>query len=175
VVTVGVNMEEIEVLKSKALDTYLSEAKYTQVEDLLTACVVEISCSVANMMRLIYQIRGSGKAPDLKDIRSETQNVIRHVAIMAHCVNVEIPEFEEIEEFYEDELTIEVKMDAMMALMSIQYISSNMTMEYFSGLAEEDDMVDEDILEVGIVDMLANAYSVCNRFKLDYTNVIVYG
>ena len=168
-------MEEIEVLKCKALDDYLAEEKYTQVEDLMTTCAVNVAASATSIMIDVYKVRGTRGTPFLDSIKSDLQIIIKHAAVMAHCLGLNIPELEEIEEFYENELPIESKMDTILSCLSIQHVSSSFVAEYFAGELDEDSPVDLDMMQVGIIDIIANTYAICQRFKFDFTKVIVYG
>jgi hypothetical protein len=168
-------MEEIEVLKAKALDDYLAEEKYTQVEDLMTVCAVNIAASATGVMLSAYEVRGTGDKPDLDSIKSDLQIIIKHAAVIAHCLDINVPELEEIEEFFEDELPIESKMDTILSTLSIQHISSSLVAEYFAGEIDEDSPVDLDMMQVGVVDIIANTYAICQRYKFDFTEVVVYG
>jgi hypothetical protein len=168
-------MEEIEKLKTRALDEYLAEDKYTQVEDLITACGVNIGCATAGILEEVYKVRGTGKTPTLKPIAQDLQIIIQHVAIIAHCLEMEIPELENIEEFVEDEIDIEVQMDATMTALAMQSISANMVLEYFAGVMDGDELWDYDAIDASIIDMLAHCLAICRRFKLNFVNVIVHG
>jgi len=171
-------MEEIEVLMGKALDEYLEGKKYAQTEDLLAACATNISDSLAGMQYEIFEVRGTGRAPDLGKIAGDIQDLIQNVAVMAHCLDLYIPEFEEIEEFIEEEFNQDHKMDATMCLLSIHHIFSKMILEYYVAASDPEDQQDllaDEMMQVGIIDMLASLMSICNRYKLDFTRVVVYG
>jgi hypothetical protein len=168
-------MEEIEKLKAMGLDVYLTKEKYVQAEDLITACAVNINCSLAVVLGEVFLVRGTGKLPNLKTIAKELRNVIQHIAIFAHCLDVEIPEEEEIDEFIEEELPEDSQMDVILSVLSMKHASSNMVLEFFESKLNESNPFDWDMMDVGILDMLANCKAICNRFKLNFPEVIVYG
>jgi len=168
-------MEEIEKLKSRGLDEYLENEKYAQVEDLITACAVNLSNSLAGIMYEMYKVRGTKTKPNEDQIRSDIQIVIEHIAILAHCLDLGIPEYEEIMEFYEDDVGFDLKMDVCLAAMNANYISSNMSLEYFSNGFGEDDPVDNNMMQVGILDVICSMMAICNRLGFDFIDVIVRG
>lgn len=170
-------MEEIEKLKVVALDEYLAGDNYAQVEDLLATCALNLSVALSSVLLKVYEVRGTGKSPDLDAVAKELRSVIQHIAVIAHCLDLYIPEYEELEEFVEDEIIDENKMDATMCILSIQHIYANMILDYYVGAFDSDnpDMVDMDMMQVGILDMLANVLCICNRYKMDFIQTIVYG
>lgn len=168
-------MEEIEALKVRALDDYLGIAKYTQVEDLLTAVAVNISTSTARILEDIFDVRGTTKSLNIDEVSEDLHNIICHIAVMAHCLDVDIPELEEIMGFVEEEISYENRMDSSLAVLTIQNISSHMTLEYFSNKFEEEDLVEADLVQVGIIDMLANVYVICEKQGLDFEQIIIFG
>lgn len=168
-------MEEIEKLTSRGLDEYLAEEKYVQTEDLLTACVVNINCSLAGILEEMYSVRGTGKLPDLKMMANDLQIIVQHIGIMAHCLELAIPEEEEIDKFIENDVPEDTQMDAVLTTLSMMYIASNMTLEYYSSELEEENSFDWDMMNVGILDLLAQVKILCNRFKMKFVNVITLG
>ena len=168
-------MEEIEKLKSRGLDEYLENEKYAQVEDLITACAVNLANSLAGIMLEMYKVRGIKMKPDENQIRSDIQIVIEHIAILAHCLDLEIPEYEEIMEFYEDETGFDLKMDVCLAAMNANYISSNMSLEYFANGFGEDDPIDNSMMQVGILDVICSMMAICERLGFDFIDVVVRG
>lgn len=170
-------MEEIEVLKSIALDEYLNNDKYGQIEDLLAVCVVNLSASLTGILEAVFAVRGTGKNPNLKEVAADLQNIVQHIAVMTHCLDVNIPEFEEIEEFIDEEMDDESRMDVTMCLLSIQHIFSNMVLEYYVSALEpeNEDLVDNAMMQVGVLDMLSSVMCICIRYKLDFAQVIVQG
>jgi hypothetical protein len=170
-------MEEIEKLKVVALDQYLGDQNYAQVEDLLATCSLNLSVALSSILLKVYEVRGTGKNPDLDSIAKDLRTIIQHVAVMAHCLDLYVPELEELEEFIEDEFDDDSLMDTTMCALSIQHIYSNMILDHYAGGFDSDnpDMVDLDMMQVGIIDMLASTLAICNRYKLNFIQVIVYG
>ena len=170
-------MEEIEVLKSIALDEYLTDDKYCQVEDLLAVCVVNLSASLNGILQAIFTVRGTGKNPNIKELGADLQNIIQHIAVLTHCLDLAVPEYEEIEQFVYEDISDENKMDVTTCILSVQHIYANLVLEYYAGAfdPENEDMVNADMMQVGILDMLANIMCVCTRYKLDFTEVITLG
>lgn len=170
-------MEEIEVLKSVALDKYLTEDKYCQVEDLLAVCIVNLSASLNGILQAIFDVRGTGKNPNLKEVAADLQNIVQHIAVMSHCFDLNIPELEQIEEFVEEEFESDNKLDVTMCILSIQHIYTQMIRDYYVDAFEEkeEDLVDVEMMQIGIIDMLASTLCICTRYKMDFSKVVIYG
>lgn len=168
-------MEEIDKLKTRALDEYLADDKYTQVEDLVTLCVVQITSCTTGIMEEVHETRKTGKELNLKFLASDLQNVIQHIAVFAYCLDMEIPEYEEIQEFLEDDIPLMNKMDSTLAALTIQHTISSMALEYFDSQDDEDNPMDFDLVNAGIIDIIGNCYAICNKYKLDFEQVIIYG
>lgn len=168
-------MEEIYKLTSRGLDEYLENEKYVQAEDLIAACNLNISSSSTGVMCSMYEVRGLGEQPDEKSIRKDLQIIIEHIGILAHCLDVDIPEWEELEEYFEDEVSTSLRMDATLACTNINFIVSNITLEYFSVDFDEDDPMDKDMLQVGVMDMITSVMAICSRLKYDFIDVVVRG
>jgi hypothetical protein len=168
-------MEEIYKLTSRGLDEYLENEKYVQAEDLISACNLNILSSSVGIMCSMYEVRGLGEKPNDKNIRKDLQIIVEHIGILAHCLDIEIPELEELEEYFEDEVMMSLKMDVTMACTNINFITSNITLEYFSTEFGDEDLVDKDMLQVGILDMITSVMAMCSRLKYDFIDVIVRG
>lgn len=168
-------MEELYKLTSRGLDEYLSNEKYVQAEDLITACGVNISASVSGIMTSVYEVRDMHTSPDEKQIRSDLQIILEHIGILAHCMDIELPELEQLEEYYEEEIGIGLKMDVILACMNLMYIHAHVILEHFELAFEEDEPVDLERLSIGIQDMIGTCMAICNRFKYDFVDVVVRG
>jgi hypothetical protein len=66
-------------------------------------------------------------------------------------------------------------MDAVLTTLSLMHTASSMTLDYFSSEMEEENSFDWEMMNVGILDMLAQAKVICNRFKMNFVNVVVKG
>lgn len=168
-------MEEIYKLTSRGLDEYLENEKYVQAEDLVAACNLNIMASSTGVMTSMYEVRDSGEEPDHKSIRKDLQIIIEHIGILTHCLDIDIPELEDLEEYFDDEVGLAFKMDVSLACTNINYIVSNITLEYFSNEFSDDDPLDKGTLEIGITDMITSVMAICSRLKYDFIDVVVRG
>lgn len=168
-------MEEIYKLTSRGLDEYLSNEKYVQAEDLISACNVNIIGSISGVLTSMYEVRGTSEIPDEHSIRSDLQIIVEHIGILAHCLDIEIPEYEELQEYFEEEISTALKMDVTLACTNLLYISSNIVLEYFASGFDEDNPLDMDLLDVGFRDMLGSIMGICSRLKYDFIDVVVRG
>ncbi|MNK09952.1 hypothetical protein D3C87_279610 [compost metagenome] len=164
-------MEELGVMQLKVIEPYHMNDQYPQVEDLVRDAGVLISKSQASLMGEYYDLKAKGREINQEIVIAHANMILKYVLALMYCFEIDIPDEEEVEEHYEEEVPQLISSDVILTLFNIQYHISGMVLHYWDCVDAGDD-VDKVVIYDGCMDIFAALKMICEKYSFTMQDLI---